>query len=251
MTDTLRFMRSKHIQELSHKVEENFDLYCSEQDFEEYFENSDCYIQTHIPCHDINIKLVKSGSAEKDIANSMILYEYLSNLTTEQAADSRLWTYLCHFGLKDYTRTRWLNDQPSVEAVRNHFFVPPGIRGLIRDNAASRLWWMEHFAVEVYKISNITPERILKVLLFRTDVRANLLERTTTATNYNVSAAIIRLLDKSYDQTQTVFDRETFRSLMKEINVLGGYKLLDICNMSQLEEEFTKILFEKLKIESL
>lgn len=237
---------------LKDNIENNVDIYYGNQTFENYFDNADHVLQTRIPhSNELSDKLVLSNLPKDDIANSLAVYNALSHLSPEQATDVRLWTYLCHYDFKDYASTRWLNNgRRAIKDIKNHFFVPIGIRGLIRDNAISRLWWLGYFATKVSKIVSLDPLRILEIMFFRTDVRANLIERTTVSSNFNLSAIVIKLLNESYEKQQTLFDRTVNRTFMKEINALGGYKLLDILTTAQIEEECLTILNQKMQIES-
>ena len=86
----------------------------------------------------------------KDGENSKIVYEALRYLTLQQATDERIWAYMTHVELPDYVRARWPIDKAKVDSgkytyIVSHYFVR-GNRGLVRDNAISRLWWMGYIA---------------------------------------------------------------------------------------------------------
>ena len=62
---------------------------------------------------------------------------------------------------------------------------------------------------------------------FRSDVRANIIERPTTAQNPIIITAILEKLNESYHGDQRLYNRETFRNSMIELNLFGGVSLLD------------------------
>ena len=84
--------------------------------------------------------------------------------------------------------------------------------------------------------TGLSPERVGDLLLRFTDVRANLIERPSTASNIRLSAEITLALDH-YDETdKRIFTRAVFRSWMMEINRLGGTIMLDALNSQRLRK---------------
>jgi hypothetical protein len=53
-----------------------------------------------------------------------------------------------------------------------------------------------------------------------------MVERPTTSQNIRVFSAILKRLNDSYKSNKQLFERTKFRSFMKEINLIGGVKLL-------------------------
>lgn len=52
------------------------------------------------------------------------------------------------------------------------------------------------------------------------------MERPTTSQNVTVFSAVLTRLNESYDGDKQLFDRDRFRSIMKNLNLKGGVKLL-------------------------
>ena len=183
-----------------------------------------------------------------DAFNSALVYKSV-RLNPAQACDERIWAYLSHFDLRHYVAKRWpLPDDKKVQHISAHYFVV-GQRGLLRDNAIARLWWMGHIAARSSKFSN--PEKALDILLFRSDVRANLLERSL-GMNPEIFDAVVCRLQQDYTAAKklaaekksvknTIFDRSRFRNLMKDLNRIGGYRMLDALDFGQLQEEIRQI----------
>lgn len=163
-----------------------------------------------------------------DAVAALAVYEAFRKLTPQQAADERLWTYLCHVEYPQYVSRRWLASRPAKEddaarKVRNHFFAP-GNRALIRDNGLSRLWWLGAIANEVEADA---PQEFLERLLHRQDVRSALIERPSVSMNRRVLRSINTVMREYWRQDRSLFERERFRAWMIGLNRRGGVVLLD------------------------
>lgn len=156
------------------------------------------------------------------------MYEAFRELTLRQAADERLWTYLCHVEYPQYVSRRWLavrpaNVEDAARKVRNHFFAPSN-RALIRDNGLSRLWWLGSIAHEVEPDA---PHEFLERLLHRQDVRSALIERPSVSMNRRVLSAINTVMADYWQRDRSLFERDPFRAWMIGLNRRGGVVLLD------------------------
>ncbi len=172
-----------------------------------------------------------------DVDNALCVFDALSALTPQQAADERIWVYLCHNDCADYVRWRWLGSRPESDDVArsrvlNHFFARDN-RALIRDNGISRLWWLGHIA---HGIDSANPRRFLEIVLHRQDVRSALLERPSVAMNERVLRSIYQVMHGHWQSDSKLFQRETFRRWMVGLNRRGGVILLDALDSSQLDE---------------
>lgn len=176
-----------------------------------------------------------------DGASALAVYEALKDLTWQQAADERLWTYLCHREYPSYVARRWLTSRPADDGVatrkvRNHFFAR-GNRPLIRDNGLSRLWWLGAIAHEVEPDA---PQEFLERLLHRQDVRSALIERPSVSMNRYVLSSINAVMREYWQRDRSLFERTPFRSWMIGLNRRGGVVLLDALPkepLAQLVEE--------------
>ena len=175
--------------------------------------------------------------AKSDAANAVTVFSALSKLTPHQASEDRLWTYLCHNKGRAYVAQRWLrgydpNSEHVTERIINHFFVR-GNRSLIRDNGLSRLWWLGSIA---HRIDPENPRRFLDILLYRQDVRSALIERPSVSMNDDVLRAIYSVMREDFDTADKgLFQRDTFREWMKNLNRRGGVILLDAVPVSELD----------------
>ena len=175
------------------------------------------------------------GNSSSDATDSLALFALLNSLTPQQAADDRLWVGLSHFELYEYVRKRWraiLRDDTSKDAktryIRAHWFVS-GTRGFYRDNGVSRLWWMGRILTNIARETELAPASVGDLLLRQADVRANLIERSSTASNIPVASEIVLSLEHfvETEKDERIYDRQVFRHWMIRINQLGGTLVLD------------------------
>lgn len=179
--------------------------------------------------------------------NCLTCYQALAGLTPYEARDERLWAYLTHTWLLDYTRKRWPipdDDEAAVSHIRQHFFGKDK-RAIERDNAVSRLWWM---AFLCQRVPQLSMSEALQVLLYRSDVRANIIERPTASQSIIVFSAIIKKLHASYSGQKKLFDRAVFRPFMVRINSIGGIKLLDCMSEQQMTELIDRVVETDLEL---
>jgi hypothetical protein len=86
------------------------------------------------------------------------------------------------------------------------------------------------------RIEGLDLERSLEVFLHQSDVRANIVERPTTSQNVLVLSAIVKKLDESYRSDKELYSREKFRNVMKELNLQGGIKLLEVLDGKEINK---------------
>lgn len=130
---------------------------------------------------------------------------------------------------------RWPIPQDKEKAIahiKKHFFAS-GARGIERDNAASRLWWMASICS---KVEGMSLERSLTAFLFQSDVRANIVERPTTSQNVSLLSAVVQKLDESFRGDKELYNRERFRAVMKDLNLQGGTKLLEVLDDAEIKK---------------
>jgi len=231
--ENLLMFREKVILNLKESIADNLERYRS-GNFEHLNLETSNFLDTKVQfkleaCQRISCTV----EDHNEVACTLASFEAFSDLTPYLARDERLWVYLTHIKLLDYSRKRWPIPEDETKAVSHiltHFFVA-GARGIERDNAASRLWWM---AFICSRVKEIPLEKALKVFLHLTDVRANIFERPNTSQNINVLSAVIHKLAESYDQDKALFERARFREMMKELNLRGGIKLLEVLDLSDV-----------------
>ncbi|TPN02782.1 hypothetical protein FKO01_49190 [Mesorhizobium sp. B2-3-3] len=182
--------------------------------------------------------------------NCAILYSALRELSPYEARDERFWAYLSHTVLLKHGRDRWPippDDKEAAKHIAQHFFARDK-RQIERDNVGSRLWWMAHLCA---RVESLDQKEALEAFLYRSDVRANLIERPTTSQATALFGALLGKLVLSYKGERTLFERNTFRRLMMEINSVGGYKLLDCLSTENVDAIVSNIISDKLELSQL
>lgn len=238
-----RFIKAAKVQELLANVGENLQLYRAGS-FDFLANDPANYFETNLEINVDKLSLITCEEANlKEAENCTLIYEAMGKISHYLARDERLWIYLTHTLLLSYVRYRWPipdDDDKAIKHIKNHFFCI-GARGIERDNASSRLWWMASLCD---RTDGLTLEESLACLLFQSDVRANIIERPTTSQNVHIFSAILKKLYESYKADKKLFDRDRFRSVMKWLNLAGGVKLLaalpEIKIMHILEEGIEK-----------
>jgi hypothetical protein len=189
----------------------------------------------------------RSGG-ECDVANAKLVYESIPNLSRHLARDERLWVWFTHGPCIGYARNRWISQQSTekmVNQIRTHFFAVTE-RGFERNNAIACLWW---WATIASQYADEPIEKVLKVLLHHTDVRASIIERPTIT--QPAFKSIMRVLVEQYDSdpSHRFFKRSKNRAAYKkwliEINRYAGTRMYEAFS----EEENTQ-LFRKLALEA-
>ena len=249
MNDRVKFLRHGAVARLQGDIERNLPCYESTStDFAEHVAEGGVQSANSMHASPELVAKIKMPTTEEshDAFNSVLVHQSL-RLNPAQACDYRIWTYLSHFDLRRYVIRRWpLPKSGKAAHIRSHYFVK-GQRGLLRDNAIARLWWMGHIASRSEHLGK-KPIDVLKILLYQSDVRANLLERNL-GMNPTIFDAVVSRLDKDYAKAkqsvrETIFERERFRGLMKSLNRIGGYRMLDALEYEQLRNEIKIILAE-------
>ena len=201
----LRMLKMLKVNELRSNIEMNLDLYRSGNfdfvfaDYSSYFE---CAIDIQESLFD---SLIPDNANASEVANCKLMLEALGELSPYMARDERMWVYLTHSCLLNYTRQRWAipaDDEKAVKYIATHFFAKDK-RAIERDNAASRLWWQ---ATLCSRVKDLALEDSLQALLHDTDVRASIIERPTTSQCLNVFSAIMKKLHESYHYCPVNFE---------------------------------------------
>lgn len=235
----LRIYKARVVELLRNDVRANLETY-RQGNYEYLDQDASCYSELQIDAdleglQELNLKLLpQDGLASADEAeHSLIVFRALLNVTPYLARDERLWAYLTHSVLLDYSRKRWPipeDDDRAVAHIRTHFFARSA-RQIERDNAVSRLWWMAYLCSR----AELPLERALEVFLLQSDVRASIIERPTTAQSLRLFESILRHLDESYNKDKAWFERRVLRGVMEELNRLGGVKLIEVMPNEELD----------------
>ena len=230
----IRLLKTARIKEMLDAIGDNLQIY-REGNFSFLEIDRTAYFELDYEIDENKLALLDcSKDNHNEIKNCRNVFDSMNNLSLYHARDERIWVYLTHTILLDYTRKRWPipeDDDKAIKFIRNHFFVI-GARGFERDNSASRLWWMASLC---NRVNGLSLEEALTSLLYQYDVRANIIERPTTSQSIHIFSTLIIKLYASYNGDRKLFERSTFREAMRKLNLLGGVKLLDSMSERDIE----------------
>lgn len=165
------------------------------------------------------------GDDVKDIDNCELISTVTKHLTPFAARDERLWAHLCHGPLLDYARKRWPipdDDEKAVDSIKSHFFAGDK-RNLEARNAVSRLYWLALVATRVTNNTELEIKDVLSLILYRQDVRQNVIERPTVLQAESILVAVINNLKASKEGNEELYERARFRKLQGRLNEYCGH----------------------------
>lgn len=191
----------------------------------EYFQNQNYFHDTKIELPE-RTELVREGEPSKtDLENSIRIYEALGGeINSVQAAEERLWSFLCHETYWDYMMWRWPPEKEGTIKTR-YFLEGAGSRALSR-NGIARLWW---FAYLTYDQQRDNHYELTAVLMRHQDIQHNLIERNF-GRNRDVLHAILEFL-KRHPEADS---KEDYVRIGKCLNRLGGVKVLDCMEPAEI-----------------
>lgn len=246
-----RFLRASALDGLRSSISANLESYRS--DGFDYLEADRSFWFEHdveVDLDALSALITPSDGNFYEVENCKVVYSALQALSPYDARDERLWVYLSHTALLSHARRRWLIPDDNAQAaahIAKHWFARDK-RQVERDQVGSRLWWMGHLCA---RVDSVDPELALRAFLFRSDVRANLVERPTVSQSVGLFSAIVKRLIASFTGKQELFERRAFRRLMMEINSVGGFRLLDCLAPREIERILDVIITERLQLSEL
>lgn len=181
---------------------------------------------------------------EVDMVNTEVVYRALPGLTPFGASRDELWATLTLGHYTQYVRRRWrAASQQDIDLRRNYrlHYLSSSVRNRWRDNAIGRLWWLRHYA---HSMLPDDPHKALRVLFFRDkDLGETLLTKPSIATVPSVARAVLEISHERFiDPGSSRFNREGFRSFIKDIDVATGRSLLSLMSTERVrnlvEEKF-------------
>ena len=250
MTEKVNTLRIASVEKLKMSIGDNLAFYEGDDDG-----RLACFFAGEDPCRETGINIpglpdglqMPSNGDFRDKENSAAIYRALKTLQPRQAAVEVVWAHLTHYAYPGYVRARWpvpsgADKNGKIDHIAQHWFVSGGNRGLIRNNAVSRLWWMGFVSS---RCEGISLEDTLAAALYRQDVRKNLFERSFCA-SAPIFTAMMKCLRSSYTGRRQLFEREHFRKLSKALNRVGGRRLLDSLSPQALDSLLADLIHEEL-----
>lgn len=245
---TLRYCTTKTVAELKRSIVANLDWYRDPSTGVTPIHDLGSR-ETDIEYEDFSGMLLENPKPIGDVSNSLLVFNSLKALTPHQASVERVWVYLCHTRCAEYIAMRWPVDkgnQSPETNVFNHYFVHR-TRGLIRDNGIARLWWLGKIANDV---DANDPELFLTIILSKPDIANNLLGRPAISMNSKKLRCFYEVMRFFWEKDDyRLFERDAFRSWMKQSNRIGGHWLLD--SIPEVDEVILYNILIELAIQSI
>ncbi|MCC2963461.1 hypothetical protein LK540_23770 [Massilia sp. IC2-278] len=230
----IKLLKERVVSDLLASVPEKLNIYRNGS-FESLLADSSLFLNSPCLLDTTTQKYLNELTGKEDEVDACLaISNGLKGMSAYIARDERLWVRLSHIEFLPYARTRWPipeDDAKAITHIKKHFFAI-GSRGIERDNALSRLWWMSEICG---KVQNLSLKEALQAFLFQSDVRASIVERPTTSQSANVLSAVVNKLHESYVGDQSLFEREKFRTVMKRLNIEGGVRLLEALDSNEVE----------------
>ena len=184
---------------------------------------------------DLVFPMSMKETLQSDRENLRLVFQAFQKLSPAQATDERLWATLSVRHYSKYTLARWAlpkNEKKISSHIKHHWLCKAGARSRVRDNSISRLWWMGYI---VNQLDGWHPDEVSDILFNNSDYRASILERSTSASSYNVVGAILSITDEAFKEG-VKYNREKFRNFMRGVNFIAGRANLPALNQEQLIE---------------
>ena len=156
-----RYLKQPVLEDMRKQVSANLTAYRSGS-FDHLTADPTTYFEADFEYDEALLRELALADDQHDAQNCSVILRALTSLRPYDARDERLWTYLTHTSLLDYTRTRWVipvENEEAITFIQTHFFAKDK-RAIERDNAISRLWWMAHLCE---RVPDMTLERALEI----------------------------------------------------------------------------------------
>jgi len=172
--------------------------------------------------------------------NAVTIYEAFKKLTPVQASDARLWTYLSHVDFWDYMKKRRpvnkIDKNKRVDFILQHWFIHPLSASNLMRHDIALLWWGAHMT---YDEKRKNPYELTKELFTMLDYTRTLVTSTQGRNIEFVHALLEFVIEQK--KLFAKFKEGKVRMLMRNINQIGGYKVIS----GQTKEEIKKLFLQQ------
>jgi hypothetical protein len=243
----LQILLQSAVDRLLNSVEENSSLYAAGK-ADELLKSGDLRPSRIIvgDCPDL---LNVDGTCKSDAVAAELVYRWLSRLTPVEASDNRLWTWLAHGPLSQYTFQRWklglerAKGDPSEAIVSRWFFKGRSVETFVR-NAISRLWWFGHLSHDADRAS---PFELTAVLVEPQQMQQDFLERSFGRSRRIVRVVLETAL-KFRDQIAAAGNKgDVIKAWALALNARGGAFVLDALPDERLRAMCERCLLDQIQ----
>lgn len=186
---------------------------------------------------------LRKQEVSEELPNVIKVMASFGKLPTLAALDERFWVSITLSHYKEYFLDRWFDKEAEPEVasrvLENHLFASSS-RRFIRDQAVSRLWWAGKVA---RNIESVPLDSALEVMFWNSDLLSQITSRPSTASSAALTGAVIHYMHKIKNSGKP-FDRNKFRRLMAELDLLMGRSLLFALSTQALQSKVDTIATE-------
>ena len=234
---SIRFLKENSLNDLYEDIDKNIERYRS-IGFYDIFEDSAMTYSHDGLTFDLEKMGSLTGGVESDSTNSTILLEAMPGMTPYLAKDERVWAYLCHTVFFKYINERWpipvdASVEKVIQHIKLHFFARTD-RNFERDNAGSRLWWGAFFASN---IDNMKYKDAIETYHMNQDYKGHLIGRPASSSSLNLFGILLEAFRNSLNGDGKLTKRENYKEYLKEVNLLGGRRLIPVMTSLEIKDE--------------
>lgn len=185
---------------------------------------------------DTNKYSINSKSLE-DCKNTQRVFMAMKDISNSQASDERLWAGMAHYDFYDYMQHRWSGTKilkPSN--IENRFFYRKATRDSMFRNTISRLFWVGKL---VYDENREDPFELLDYFKSDYSTKSLVIFSYNFSTNPKIVHALLSTLITLEKQgfTYGKEPRDVYITAEKYLNILGGTRILDYMDESELSSK--------------
>ena len=195
------------------------------------------------------IQLIPASDGGPHTADRQALdfYDSLEGVNARAATDERMWAWITHFRLHEYSLHRWRRQKNTdlTKYVRAHWFVGSRGEGLWLYNTAARTWWIAHTAVRAAKASGgaFTAQEALADFATYAVHYHILMTKYTFIRCPQVLAELVRVL---LNEAQGMKAERGLYALSRRLNLTCGTRILDLVPRLELRATITGIVDEMM-----
>ena len=205
--------------------------------------------QVEITAHDIfRPRPIEKGPPNRGDVQALLFYRNLEGMTPRVATDERMWAWMSHCWLHEYSLKRWRRRKNTDLAryVQLHWFVDNSQEGLWMYNTASRLWWIAHTAIKAASRSGgaFTAEDALGDFAKYAVHYHILTSKYKYLRSAILLAEVVRVL---LNEATGMSPQNGLYELTKRLNLLSGTYLLDVMPRSELRRHIVEHVDEIMR----
>lgn len=177
------------------------------------------------------------GPPNRADKQALDFYNSFQGLTPSLATDDKIWAWMTHFELHQYSLERWrrYSNINRTNYIRSHWFVTDTGSALWDSNTASRTWWIAHIAIKAADASGgaFTAEEAL-------DHFSNHAEHYHTlmapGAGFTYQPIVLAEFVRALLNEAKGIKREGVRRVWRRLNLAAGVLLLDTLPRETLRE---------------